>query len=90
MQLIVDRHGAIHAIYGETIDLAVLGELTIRRASHVEPDQHGRWWADLAPIDGTRRGSFHGRSDALAAEQDWLEQNRHAWIEAAEIRAGPE
>ena len=29
-----------------------LGQLTIRRASHVEPDEWGRWTADLTPIAG--------------------------------------
>jgi len=35
--------------YTEALDLAALGSLSIRRASHVEPDEQGRWWADLAP-----------------------------------------
>ena len=42
----------VRAIYTEDIDLAVLGSLAITRASHVEPDQQGRWWADLSPVDG--------------------------------------
>ena len=31
------------------VDLAALGVLSIRRASHVEPDEEGRWWVDLGP-----------------------------------------
>ena len=30
----------------------------IRRASHVEPDEAGRWWADLSPVGGPRLGPF--------------------------------
>jgi hypothetical protein len=79
MQLIVDRHGIVHAIYGEAIDLAVLGGLTIRRASRVEPDEQGRWWADLAPVGGPALGPYPRRSEALAAERLWLEQH---WLPA--------
>lgn len=75
MQLIVDPHGNVHAIYGEAIDLAALGELTIRRASHVEPDEQGRWYADLRPVNGPVVGPFVCRSEALAAETSWLERH---------------
>jgi hypothetical protein len=73
MHLWIDRRGQVHALYGEAIDLATLGELTIRRASRVEPDDQGRWWADLAPVGGPTLGPFARRSQALAAEVDWLE-----------------
>ena len=39
-----------------------------RRASHVEPDADGRWWADLSPVAGPRLGPFEVRSAALDAE----------------------
>jgi hypothetical protein len=79
MQLVVDRRGDVHAIYGETIDLAALGGLFIRRASRVEPDAHGNWWADMGPVGGPRLGPFERRSGALAAEMAWLEKNVTAW-----------
>ena len=41
MILRVDPSGRIEALYAEAIDLAALGELTIRRAGHVEPDPRG-------------------------------------------------
>jgi len=41
----------------------------------VEPDQQGRWWADLSPIRGPSLGPFTQRSEALAAEHAWLETN---------------
>src|SRR5262249_4363500 len=66
MQLIVDPQGQVHCLYGETIDLAALGSVAIRRASHVEPDVDGRWWADLAPVGGPKLGPFDRRSGALA------------------------
>ena len=75
MQLVITPQGTARCIYGEEIDLHVLGSLTIARASHVEPDQHGRWIVDLSPVGGTTLGPFLRRSDALSAEQDWLDKN---------------
>lgn len=73
MLLRVDRGGQVSCVYSEAIDLSVLGDLQIRRASYVEPDGQGRWWADLAPMQGPRLGPFALRSEALQAEQAWLE-----------------
>jgi hypothetical protein len=49
------------------------------KASHVEPDVQGSWWADLAPTGGPKLGPFLRRSDALDAERQWLEDqlDRH-------------
>ncbi len=55
------------------VDLAALGSPAISRASHVEPDQQGRWWADMAPVGGDVLGPFGTRSEALISEQAWLE-----------------
>lgn len=71
--LVVARCGSVRCVYTESIDLAKIGRLTIRRASHVEPDETGRWLADLAPVGGPRFGPYRHRSDALEAETDWLE-----------------
>lgn len=76
MQLIVDPKGQVRCLYTEAIDLTVFGPLTIARASHVEPDDLGRWWADLAPVDGPRLGPFELRSQALEAEVAWLNAYR--------------
>lgn len=78
MTLIVDPQGSVRCVYGETLDLSALGSVSIRRASHVEPDAHGQWWADLAPVSGPRLGPFMLRSVALAAEQQWLDAHLHA------------
>ena len=75
MNLTIDPFGIVRCVYGETIDLSVLGQLHIVRASHVEPDETGRWFADLDPVGGPRLGPFAQRSDALAAEGTWLDQN---------------
>jgi len=71
--LIVDPQGSIRCLYSEAVDLASLGSLSIRRASHVEPDDQGRWWADLAPMNGPKLGPYQTRSGALDAERIWLE-----------------
>ncbi len=72
MRLTVEPGGTVRCVYGEALDLAALGVVTIRRASHVEPDAGG-WWADLAPVGGPRLGPFALRSQALGAERVWLE-----------------
>ncbi len=65
--------GVVRCIYGEAIDLNALGSPAIARASHVEPDEEGRWWADMSPVGGPLLGPFERRSEALAAEVGWLE-----------------
>lgn len=73
MQIIVSHAGSLSYIYDETLDLAALGPVSIRRASQVEPDSQGQWFADLAPVGGPLLGPFGKRSEALAAELSWLE-----------------
>lgn len=75
MELVIDPAGICRCIYAETIPLGEIGTLTIRRASHVEPDAQGRWWADLAPVGGPALGPFDRRGQALEAEQTWLQSN---------------
>jgi hypothetical protein len=72
MQLVIDPRGQARCLYGEAIDLALLGLVSIRRASHVEPDERGRWTADLSPLRGPVLGPFLARSAALAAEEAWI------------------
>jgi hypothetical protein len=83
MELIIKPGGVVRCIYSEEIDLTTLGSPVISRASHVEPDQHGRWLADLSPVGGPVLGPFLRRSEALAAEQAWLEAN---WLGRTEGR----
>lgn len=78
MHLVIEPGGVVRCIYSENIDLAALGSPAISRASHVEPDQQGRWWADMSPVGGSVLGPFPNRSEALAAEQAWLDQN---WLD---------
>ena len=75
MLLVIDGGGVVTCLYEESIDLSALGPLAIRRASHVEPDAAGRWWADLGPVAGPRLGPFRRRSEARGAERLWLEAN---------------
>lgn len=65
--------GSAFTLYTETVDLTGLGDLVHRRASHVEPTEQGGWQADLSPVGGPLLGPFQKRSEALSAEQDWLE-----------------
>jgi hypothetical protein len=83
MTLVVDALGTARAVYAEDLDLACLGTVAIRRASHVEPDAQGRWSADLGPVGGPVLGPFPRRSEALAAEVAWLESR---WLAASGVR----
>jgi len=74
MRLRVDPGGGVRGLYSEAIDLSTLGLVSISRASHVEPDDCGRWWARI--FDGPTLGPFALRSQALSAEQQWLEDQR--------------
>ena len=75
MEIVIQTNGRVRCVYAEAIDLSAIGPLDICRGSHVEPDGDGRWLADLAPVDGPLLGPFEHRSQALAAEQQWLECN---------------
>ncbi|MDP1799462.1 MAG: hypothetical protein Q8K78_18340 [Planctomycetaceae bacterium] len=74
MDLLIAPDGTATAIYGESIDLHALGAVSITRASHVEPDDFGQWFAEI--VDGPTLGPFPRRSEALAAEVVWLTEHR--------------
>ena len=76
MELVVDAGGSVRCIYGEELDLRALGRLQITRASHVEPDRDGFWWADMGPSGGLVLGPYGSRSEALGAERWWLMRGR--------------
>jgi hypothetical protein len=69
MELVVGAGGDVRCVYGEELDLREIGTLKITRASHVEPDRDGFWWADMGPSSGPVLGPFTSRSEALEAER---------------------
>ena len=73
--LSISPTGELSAIYSDDLRglMGTLGTLSIRRASHVEPDASGLWWADMSPMNGPLIGPFHFRWQALQAEREWLE-----------------
>ena len=75
MHLVIQPGGGVRCLYDEELDLKVLGRLSIRRGSHVEPTDDGHWTADVSPVNGPLLGPFRLRSEALSAEQKWLEQH---------------
>lgn len=79
MTLVVGPDGTARCVYGEAINLRLLGETLVTRASHVEPTADGRWSAELSPVGGPLLGPFGRRSDALAAEIRWLDDH---WLDA--------
>lgn len=78
MRLVVSPAGEVRCLYAEAIDLRALGRVCVTRASHVEPDEEGRWWADLAPVAGPKLGPYERRTAALQAEISWLEER---WLD---------
>jgi hypothetical protein len=74
MVVVVTPEGMVRTLYHEAWSLAALGSLHIQRASHVEPTADGQWFARI--IQGPTLGPFSFRSEALAAEIDWLTRER--------------
>ena len=72
MELVVGLDGMARCIYDEALDLREIGKLQITRASHVEPDRNGYWWADMGPSGGPVLGPYGSRTEALQAERGWL------------------
>jgi len=72
MELVIGVDGLARCIYDEALDLREIGRLSITRASHVEPDAEGFWWADMEPSGGPVLGPFRSRTEALGAERGWL------------------
>ena len=75
MELIFESSGNARCVYSDTIPLVSIGKLRIERASHVEPNKEGEWIADLSPVSGPTLGPFSKRTDAIAAEVQWLRDN---------------
>lgn len=86
MHLIIQPNGCVRCLYGEQLDLRSLGQLTIERGSHVEPNSHGQWMADLSPVGGPLLGPFDLRTEALTAEVHWLEAH---WLTAVSVNTIP-
>ena len=80
LELVVAADGVVRCVDDEALDLREIGTLKITRASHVEPDRDGFWWADMGPVDGPVLGPFKTRTEALGAERGWLTRiNLRRW-----------
>lgn len=76
MKIKIDAAGGkVTFLYEEELGLwdKLKGVKTITRASHVEPDLKGDWWASM--VKGPVLGPFATRGEALRAEVRWLEEN---------------
>jgi hypothetical protein len=74
IRLAITPSGTVSAIHDDEL-AGLFGEGTVRisRASMVEPTADGQWTAEMV-ADGTVLGPYKLRSEALAAERDWLEE----------------
>ena len=76
MNINITTDGELRFIYADDLQpLLELGTPQVRRASHVEPTEDGRWTADMSPVSGPLLGPFTLRSEALAAETAWLSKH---------------
>lgn len=73
----IQNDGTVQFIYSDKLHQLFegQGDVSIRRASHVEPTDEGKWSADLAPVGGPILGPFTTRQEALDQEVKWLEHN---------------
>jgi len=76
MIISIDTQGNVRGIYTDNFPWLELGKALVQRASNVEPDHLGLWWADLSLSNGPKIGPFARRADAIAAEIAWLEKHR--------------
>jgi hypothetical protein len=81
LRLFARPDGSVQAIYSQDIPLQALGEVVIRRASHVEPlpGMADVWQADLSPVAGPILPPTQGRDASLAAEVEWLTIRMREW-----------
>lgn len=74
MKIVVTRQGVVRAVYRDNSPLKrLVGITTIERASDVEPDAQGKWWAYIRGTN-VKLGPFELRMDAVKAEIEYLEQ----------------
>jgi len=76
MKINVRNNGTIQLIYTEDIDILSLGKVkSITRASHLDANGDNQWEADMLPSGGPVLGPFPRRSEALRAEEEWINNN---------------
>ena len=76
MMITISTDGEVRFLWNDSLhEFAKEGDISIRRASHVEPNENGQWEADLSLCNGPTLGPYDLRQDALDAEVAWLEAN---------------
>ena len=74
LKLVIES-GVIKAIHDDALtDMFPMGDVEIKRASHVEPEGC-RWTADMSPVGGPILRGFRTREAALEAERLYLGNN---------------
>lgn len=71
----ITAEGHLTFVWDDDLATVFDGKLSIKRASHVEPDDRGEWWADLSPVGGPKLGPYILRGTALHDERMWLNNN---------------
>ena len=77
MTLLIQPDGRLEFVWSDQLaTFRDLGQTSIKRASHVEGTEDGRWTADMGPSGGPVLGPFELREQALTAEREWLAEHR--------------
>lgn len=80
-------NGDVTTLYTETVDLRVLGELEVSRASNIEYDHRLQGWM-VVLRDGTALPeAYPSREDALAAEVAYIHAHWDAFVSGAPCSA---
>lgn len=86
MVIDIDDAGKVRMVYADSMrSILDEGMPSLIRASHVEMNADFRWEADLSPVGGPVLGPFDFRSDAIAAEVNWLESNILGVVKVAAV-----
>lgn len=79
VEIMIAPDGTIAFIHNDSVteQLRQVGDVSIKRASNVEPTENGQWNVDMTPVGGPERlpETFDRRSDALASEVQYLKEH---------------
>lgn len=77
IRIIRGHDGTLRYVYDDDVHkhLSKLGEVSIKRATHVEPDENGLWYADLSPVGGEKVTGFKTHQEAIDFELKWLNEH---------------
>jgi hypothetical protein len=81
----ITKVGGVQMLHDDAVDLSVLGQVEVTRASHVEFDNaKQRWFVQSARTLEILRDDFLTREEALAWEKQHYSPGGKGWAELTE------